>query len=1251
MNEHQEKLKVFFRNYSLDDLAKGFFALNLWLPNVASPIKLQYLYVVLESVSSDLTRENKIKSYSDYKVFCTKLIKLIPSFSMIEDYVPETDWGEIKYYFKKKFYKIFYGGDLSNPYDFYYSFEIIHRAFEKNYQDLVERSPLQEFQFCLDVQDYLITNIDQEKSLELNIGPGDISVPSEDFWFGCSKIIDGFAPDKIYDPEIVNTYTQNLDSMPPQLSIDNFEERAYKGKNCQYFFIEKNKKYYPVLPRRYLSVIYETWGKLLKGSYPKILKDADDIKPEEGIGIELYRFMRDRIEEDNIFPFASPLYPDQKPHEMIFSAIRSKDKLFLIYVTPPEMDTEHLTDHIKDLDPKLKECKKLVSTVPTRLGLRASQKTVEFRSKKEDACLEPTFLVIIPSSLFESLTMLSYPENFPAKIIWLDQLTGIIDEINKLDELNDFIDYLDKEKSLSKFSGLNSYLDIFGSFKDSYGVLVQGANEPDFIGLDSNWGSNLRYRSLKGFWETFPKINFYGHPRSWTIPVDRITKTGLILKSKNFLGYAYYQNIGSASFFINAPVNLMRLEQGRIVDLMMLSLFDALEIYSDILGKLDFTKGRNMVQILLAPSSLITQSKKLDHLKPLVQDVAPWSMDVGQYGPGDYGIRVVYNDNKILAILKDATDRSTQINLLIDVLKQLNSVHHEKEQEVIERKLDLEKTKQVRYKFSAVQMGVDFPEAIKTILPEQKDYIIANKEIAQIANVLGIKPGDYISNEAKAILNNLIDHVVGKINIMVARFNLKWSIPLLIEKIDALTNESKLHEARIKISLDHEVDYEREESTSEERERYLHRHNIYRYLLEKFVQIQPCGKEEFTILHLKGILAYIDRLLDIRFASDSIQYEMYPAKINIDHDYIVSLKYNIDIKRMKHEYGKEQAQINLGIIGNKKDIPDSHIPITEYIGDLDLAFKDDFGFTLRNLLGVQQIMSLWASCNKEVPEHTYYCTTTEELKKICLKKFKGFDSSETENILDFITLKPENILKITGDSDLAKDLPTWEHTKRLTRYSIRPLIKIKKKYYWGPHSLEQACNIWANIYTYHRLPAKTDAPKVVKVLKRGHKGLENCLQEKINKIVERFTRDVECGVFPHKYDKEIKDIGDCDILALLKDKNILLNIESKIIDPAYCFKDMGRIQRKLFGNLKDDGSFKKGYLQKVEEREDYLKTKAIDLIMKIKWDVPPTTPTIISIFVTKMSFWWTKFPPVKTDVNFIEIKLLDDFLKSLYTSK
>lgn len=108
MSEEMQKLKTFLCAYSFEDQAKAFFIMNIWLPNIASPIKSQYLYVVLEEIFDKLPTESKIKSYKDFKIFSDQLLPLIPSFPMMEDYLPEGDWGEIKYFFRDKFFKIFY---------------------------------------------------------------------------------------------------------------------------------------------------------------------------------------------------------------------------------------------------------------------------------------------------------------------------------------------------------------------------------------------------------------------------------------------------------------------------------------------------------------------------------------------------------------------------------------------------------------------------------------------------------------------------------------------------------------------------------------------------------------------------------------------------------------------------------------------------------------------------------------------------------------------------------------------------------------------------------------------------------------------------------------------------------------------------------------------------------------------------------------------------------------------------------------
>lgn len=1248
-NENGEKLNLLLLNYSADDLLRSFFILNLWLPNTASPIKIQYLYVTLESIQKDLPVEDRITSYVDFELFCKSLFAVLPSFMMLEDYVPEPDWGEIKYFLDKKFYKIFYGGDLSNPYDFYYSYEIIHRPFEQQYLDLIKRSPITELRFCLELQDHILKNLTQEKSDAVdNISPGDIEIPSENFWKNACDFIDQYKPEDDYVPDILSMYTRELTDSATLPPMDSFVDNAYRGRNCRYFFIKKDNRYYPVMPRKWLTVLYDTWGIFLRDHYAEIVKKLDNKNPSILIGIELGKFIQDRIDEDAIFPYVTPLKEDQKPpHELRYTAVLAGDKLFLIYTTPPVYNGDELSKHLEEISSKLKESSDLVKKTPVRLGIFAKQQTLEIQSTKEGRVLEPVFVVALPSPLSDIDGHIKIPDGIEAEIMTLDQVAGIFDEIEKPKELSEFVDHLAEEREHARIAPLNSYLDRFGSFKDSYGVLVPGAIEPDQIMLDFSWGSNFRFKSLKEFWSLFPEDSFYGHPRSWTIPTDRRTKTGFILHSRTFFGYAYYQKIGEASFFINAPVHRMELEEGGTNDSIMQSLFDAIDIYPHIIEKLNFTKFHNKVQIFFCPSSLALKEDELAHVRHLVQDTDLWAMDCARLRSRDYGIRVVYNREKLMEALKDVPDRSIQIRLLIDVLEQLNNLAPEANLADIKTELEKEKSKKARFKTFMVERKVSFPEGIGTLFPDQKEYKLADKEIAKIALGLDIQPGTYSAEEGKKKLNSLRTKIVETLNAKIQSYNLKDAIPVLLEKSNALVHDSWRAEAEIKASRDHEVDYERGERSSEREKKFLHWYRVYRYLIEKFVHIQPTGNTELGSQPLKELLAFADRLIDLYVASDFINYELYPVNVNISRDYIVSTNdEENDIASMEREYGDEQAKLNLGIIGNKNDTADSSISVSDYLDELDLGFKKDFGFGLKNFVNVQQVLTLWA-VNAKKEDQTHYYATAKEMASVCSEQINGYDASETDSILNFLTLKPEEILVIKGDVRPAEDVPVWEHNKRLARFDIKPLIKIGDQYCWGPHSMDRATHIWVNISSKHRLPSDLNAPTVKASLKKGHEDLENSLVEKIKEIALRHTSNVKRDVYPHKHDESVSDIGDCDVLAYLKDKNILLNIESKIIDPPHSNKDAGRMQRKLFGEAKEDGTFKKGYLQRVEEREKYLKTKGKDLMTKIGWETSTADLKVISVFVTKMGFWWTKHPPVSTEVKFVETRLLDDFIKKL----
>ena len=1240
MNETENKLKGLLLSYSLDDLTRSFFALDLWLQNIASPIKIEYLYSVLEAVAKDLSIKNQIKSYKDFETFCKKLFKLIPSFQMMEDYIPEMDWGEIKYYFDNRFYKVFYGSNLDNAYDFYYAFEIIHGGLEKEYAKVIQRSPLKELEFCLSVQDYIINNVNQATQPKPEVNAGYFDVSSEEFWVEANQFLTEFVPEKIFNNDMLVKYSYDISTIEnkPWPTVDDFSNRAMEGKNCLYFFIKAGEKHYPVMPRRIFSVLYDTWGLFLKQHYTKIQHE----NPKISIEIQLSKFILERSSKEETTGFVSAVYPDKKPQAITFAAaIRSKNNLFLIHVAPPLINKSDLNGYLEKLTLDLKESEKLLSVYPTRLRAWLTEYIIEFHHKKDDCALKPIFFTVIPYCTTEMVS-LGVPKDLPGIVIGLDQLAGIIDELEDPDELADFFEYIENLHSSFVFP-LTSYLDQFGSFKDSHSVIIPGASKPDFLVLDSHWGTDFRFRSLSDFWRSFPEVNFFGHPRSWMFPKKG---EGKVLKSKIFKGYAYHQTIVSAVFFINSPIDLMSYEQSKITDLMMHSLADALYLYQNIISKLILTNRKNRIQVLFVPASLVESNTDLKHLKHLVPKANIWSMDVSLIGAQDLGVRVVFDDKRIVDALIDAKDRSPQIDLLISVLRQINTVWVDRGLQHIEEKLFAERSQRNRFAIFSVEKEVSFPEDVITTLPEEKDFKLADKTIAQLADELGIIPGKYRQEQAKEKINQLINGLVNKINCVVSAFDFTQAIPLLIEKTDALVFEDEMNKYQVKESLDREVDYEREDSLSEDHQKFLNNHRDYKYIIEKFVQLSPNREKEFAVSELRNLLALVNRLINMYTISDIFHYGIYPAELEIHHDYLSSVTYSADVSRMQKEYGKEQAQIDLGIIGNKNDILNGRIPVESYLDTLDKAFREDLGFGYRSFINIQQLMSLWAVYRK-ISESACYIATEDEIAKIGLENIRDFNADETGKILNFLTLKSEDMLKIVGDMKSAGDLPVWEYRKRIARYNIKPLLKINDKYMWGPYSVYRSARTWITTSSTYRLSVDIDAPTISSVLKKGHEDIEESLVDKGIEIVKRFTKLVKANVYLHKLDASISNIGDCDILAYLLDKNILLNIESKIIDTAYCPKDMQRIQRKIFGRKRRNGSFDEGYLQKVERRDTYLKNKSLDIIKKVGWQNTTELPKVVSIFLIKTGFWWTRFPTVDTEVKFTEIRLLDYFIKNL----
>jgi hypothetical protein len=399
---------------------------------------------------------------------------------------------------------------------------------------------------------------------------------------------------------------------------------------------------------------------------------------------------------------------------------------------------------------------------------------------------------------------------------------------------------------------------------------------------------------------------------------------------------------------------------------------------------------------------------------------------------------------------------------------------------------------------------------------------------------------------------------------------------------------------------------------------------------------------------LKYLLALADWLLVIYAASDSLHYELLPTGLVIDSDFKLSVQYSKELEERENAFGSEEAGIELGTIGDKRDRVKSPRPAEEYLDKLNHAFELDLGFGLRDLLDVLYVLSSWPSYAADVAESAFYSARTERIVQVCRESIQGIIETKIPIILDFITLKSKDVIRILDQDKDCEDIPVWEHRKRFARYNIKPLIQMKEMYCWGPFSARTSRLIWGGSTSSGTLPIDLKGLNIESSIEEERQLVSNALVEKTIEIVKRFTPHADMNVYLHKRDSggdHPEELGDYDVLAFDSLKNVVLNIECKDISPPFCAKDARRLRETIFGKEgKDMGHFKQ-----ISARRAYLAQHLGRIAAVLRWPLDSSkSPTFITLYVTRRNFWWTQFPPRQVDTTFIRVDLLSTFLEQLF---
>ena len=326
--EAVKAIRNVYRNYSVEDIATSLFVSNIWLPNIACPIKHIFFVTSFCTMKpEEFTESPVITDYNGFEQFLREIYNLAPDFSTLEDYVPELDWGEVKYSLNKKLYRIFFGGDLSNAYDHLTLFQMLYEPFDEKYKELVHRSPMEELRHALTIQDSIITSIHCQPSEDtLEVLPGDIALPSKRFWRDSVRIYNSIDYNEIVGIAFLKNYSTKLGVLSSNISIEHFWKVVTDDLTFATMFIEHKNHYFLILPRRISGILFDTWGEMFKRCQNSLPNNDKPIELE--IGSEFSQFVKDRfLEKDTLF-FVSARSGEKDTHEVVFPvAIKSRDKL------------------------------------------------------------------------------------------------------------------------------------------------------------------------------------------------------------------------------------------------------------------------------------------------------------------------------------------------------------------------------------------------------------------------------------------------------------------------------------------------------------------------------------------------------------------------------------------------------------------------------------------------------------------------------------------------------------------------------------------------------------------------------------------------------------------------------------------------------------------------------------------------------------------------------------------------------------
>lgn len=1230
-----EKSRAVLDQYRAEDVAGVLFALCAWNRNRTSEVRQLWLWCIFQGMSPQEFSNKQIDTYPQAKEFCESLISSCPDFIMFEDYPCLGDWGEIRYHFDKHIWKTFFGTNLSLNYDFMKAFEFMYTSFDSEFKNSTGRSPIDEFRQVLVYTEAVINNLSDSTDRDVDLR--NFEVPPPEFFKECQTFVETL-------PSLVNSffiisYSRNLGEpeMSP-ITTNSLVSGFIEGTRHNFLFVKVGEKYFPTIPRRTAPVLIETWSNIAE-SY-QLGKKSKGSPGAVEIGMRVARYVKDRVPLRSFFSMCSLGEFQKRPNDFVFPfAILESKSILLFAFVDPFSDIE-VTEQLETLAEEFNETQKLESS-KWALQLHLESKQLVFKND-EGILPDLKFIVIVPSLSGAGYSIL-IPTALHAEVWPLEQFLMMVDEIADVSEFTAFVEFLEDLKRETKINSMST-IDSFAAFRDSKGVLIEGAQIPTILTIDPHWATATRYETLRKFWDRFPSRSLAGtDPRGWEVGEPNNGCFSLVSRQGREFMYSF--DIGNITVFVTAPMAGLAVKEKLLLSVAMQALSDALLDYRELLSNHNFFKNNDKLVISFI-SSIYIGKPNFEYIGHVTLNAQDWIVEAGKFSANEWGLRFVINLERVYERQRNAVNRVFDIQLLKDILHEIEEIESDSDilSEIFAR-ARVDEAQPARYTVLEKERTASFPLYQAIIEPTDRNFKIVRKKIARLAKIHEVQPGRYALREAKEKLNLVLKATHDLLLSRLGEFKAESAIPMLVSNIDALVSRHEITSLNYTQTLGRAVDFVPEKLAALASSEFTHMHKNYRLLIEGTVLLGKSSGRDLNEGDLKELLAIANWFQVFSGASDQIHYQLDPVGVEITDGYLVNVDYDIKSEKKVRAFSEHQKRKELGLAGILADKVESPTEVKDFLNSLDQAFMSDLGFGIRTLVCTLQVLSHWPQyAENQNEEKVFYTADEATIVATISANIEEAKKDSVRKALDFLTLKSENILKIIGDDGEAHMIPVWEHFKRHSRYNIRPLIYLDGKYTWGAHSADRAAQVWISAPRNGKLPINLESNKIKTVLSQEKKALEDELVVKAAEIVRRHSVFVEVEVRLHKREKthgHPESLGDYDVLFFLAQTNVLYAVECKHLLQVHSLKDAASLREDIFGSAK-----RSGYAAKIEERTKYLSNNIEVVFKALNWSLPDATPKVKSVYVSIFSYFWTFSPPVETEISFVEIEMFNDFIES-----